>query len=609
MDDRKTAERFSKQAKVRILLLAIIIAVGLSAGVSRLFYLQAIKNNDLSRIAVRQHQKTVVLEPLRGTIYDRKGRILAVNLDVESVYAVPSEIENSHEAAKRLSRFLNEDWRVLEKKLKSDKGFVWIARKIDPNIAAKIKNENLEGIGFIKESKRFYPKKELLGHLIGFAGLDNKGLSGIEARYNEFLKGEEGFVVLERDARGAHIFPSSGYTPPVKGKDIVLTIDESIQYICERELDKAIQKTHAKRGIVIGMDPKTGEILAMAVKPSFNPNEFIKYAPGEWRNRIVSDPYEPGSTLKVFVASAALEDKVATPSEPMFFGEDKIDIDGEIIHDTVKEKGRLSFRDVIKRSSNVGAVRIGMRLGKERLYSHLKSFGFGEMTDIDISGESKGILRQTREWSKRSIGSVSLGQEIGVTPIQLITAFSSVANNGWMMKPYVVSEIRDEDRIEKKVYPEIKKRVISAETAAEMTRILTSVVEGGTGEKAAIEGYRVAGKTGTAQKIDSKTGLYSDKYFVSSFIGYAPAEDPQIVLLVVIDSPEGAGWGGSVAAPVFKSIAEDVLIYLNAPSTNEERVLMVNPVRKDVPSEIDPLTGQFSQSFIAAGFSNGVKRE
>lgn len=575
MLDKATSERSFKQAKVRILLLAIIIAIGLSAGISRLFYLQAFKNNDLSKIAVRQHQKTVALEPLRGTIYDRKGRVLAVNLDVESVYAVPSEIENTYEAARRLSKLLNEDFRVIERKLKSDKGFVWIARKLDPNISARIKNEDLEGIGFIKESKRFYPKKELFGQLIGFAGLDNTGLSGIEARYDEFLKGEDGFIILERDARGSHIFPSSGYKPPVKGRDIILTIDEGIQYICERELDKAIQKTRAKSGMIIGMDPKTGEMLAMAVKPSFNPNEFIKYAPEEWRNRIVSDPYEPGSTLKVIVASAALEDKVASPSEPMFFGEDKIDIDGEIIHDTVKEKGRLSFRDVIKRSSNVGAVRIGMRLGKERLYSHLKSFGFGERTDIDISGESKGILRQTREWSKRSIGTVSLGQEIGVTPIQLITAFSAVANNGWMMKPFVVSEIRDGDKIVRKVYPEIKKRVISAETAAEMTRILTSVVEGGTGERAAIEGYRVAGKTGTAQKIDPKTGLYSDKYFVSSFIGYAPAEDPQIALLVVIDSPEGIAWGGSIAAPVFKSVAEDVLLYMNAPSTNEERILMV----------------------------------
>ncbi|MFZ3063972.1 MAG: penicillin-binding protein 2 [Nitrospirota bacterium] len=575
MEDKRTSERSFKQAKVRILLLAILIAIGLSAGISRLFYLQAFKNNDLSKIAVRQHQKTVALEPLRGTIYDRKGRVLAVNLDVESVYAVPSEIENTYETARRLSKLLNEDFRVIERKLKSDKGFVWIARKLDPNISTRIKNEDLEGIGFIKESKRFYPKKELFGQLIGFAGLDNTGLSGIEARYDEFLKGEDGFVILERDARGSHIFPSSGYKPPVKGRDIILTIDEGIQYICERELDKAIQKTHAKSGMIIGMDPKTGEMLAMAVKPSFNPNEFIKYAPEEWRNRIVSDPYEPGSTLKVIVASAALEDKVASPSEPMFFGEDKIDIDGEIIHDTVKEKGRLSFRDVIKRSSNVGAVRIGMRLGKERLYSHLKSFGFGERTDIDISGESKGILRQTREWSKRSIGTVSLGQEIGVTPIQLITAFSAVANNGWMMKPFVVSEIRDGDKIVRKVYPEIKKRVISAETAAEMTRILTSVVEGGTGERAAIEGYRVAGKTGTAQKIDPKTGLYSDKYFISSFIGYAPAEDPQIVLLVVIDSPEGIAWGGSIAAPVFKSVAEDVLLYMNAPSTNEERSLMV----------------------------------
>lgn len=575
MEDKRTSEKSFKQAKVRILLLAILIAIGLSAGISRLFYLQAFKNNELSKIAVRQHQKTVALEPLRGTIYDRKGRVLAVNLDVESVYAVPSEIENTYEAARRLSKLLNEDFRVIERKLKSDKGFVWIARKLDPNISTRIKNEDLEGIGFIKESKRFYPKKELFGQLIGFAGLDNTGLSGIEARYDEFLKGEDGFIILERDARGSHIFPSSGYKPPVKGRDIILTIDEGIQYICERELDKAIQKTRAKSGMIIGMDPKTGEMLAMAIKPSFNPNEFIKYAPEEWRNRIVSDPYEPGSTLKVIVASAALEDKVASPSEPMFFGEDKIDIDGEIIHDTVKEKGRLSFRDVIKRSSNVGAVRIGMRLGKERLYSYLKSFGFGERTDIDISGESKGILRQTREWSKRSIGTVSLGQEIGVTPIQLITAFSAVANNGWMMKPFVVSEIRDGDKIVRKVYPEIKKRVISAETAAEMTRILTSVVEGGTGERAAIEGYRVAGKTGTAQKIDPKTGLYSDKYFVSSFIGYAPAEDPQIALLVVIDSPEGIAWGGSIAAPVFKSVAEDVLLYMNAPSTNEERIVMV----------------------------------
>lgn len=562
--------------RIRIIILAFIIGAGLTAGVLKLFYLQVLKNKEFSQKALRQHQRTVALDAQRGAIYDRNGRVLAVSLDVESIYAIPSEIDGVRETARRLARLLNEDARGLERKLREDRDFVWVNRRLNPDVVARIRNENIKGIGFIKESRRFYPKKDLLGHLIGFAGMDNTGLEGIEAKYDEFLKGEDGFIILEKDAKGRYIFPTSGYVPPVPGKDIVLTIDEVIQHICERELDKAIHKTQAKRGMVIGMDPKTGEMLAMAIRPSFNPNEFIRYSPNEWKNRIVSDLYEPGSTLKVIVASAALEEKAASPQEPMFFGEKEIDIDGEIIHDTVKEKGRLSFQDVIKRSSNVGAVRIGMRLGKERLYTYLRSFGFGEKTNIDLSGESKGLLRETRNWSKRSVGSISLGQEIGVTPIQLVTAFSAIANDGWLMKPYVVSGVMENGNITKKFYPEIEKRVISSETAAEMTRILIKVVgEGGTGERASIDGYRVAGKTGTAQKIDPKTGLYSDRFFISSFIGYAPAEDPRIVLLVVVDSPKGIAWGGSVAAPVFKDIAEDVLFYLNAPSSSEDRVLMV----------------------------------
>ena len=562
--------------RFRIIILAVLIAVGLASGVLKLFYLQVLKNKEFSQKAQRQHQRTVALEAQRGAIYDRNGRVLAVSLDVESIYAIPPEIDDIRETARRLSRLLNEDARGLERKLREDRDFVWVNRRLNPDVVAKVRNENIKGIGFIKESRRFYPKKELLGHLIGFAGMDNTGLEGIEAKYDKFLKGEDGFIILEKDAKGRYIFPTSGYVPPVPGRDIILTIDEVIQHICERELDKAIQKTQAKRGMIIGMDPKTGEILAMAIRPSFNPNEFIRYSPEGWKNRIVSDLYEPGSTLKVIVASAALEEKVASPHEPMFFGEKEIDIGGEIIHDTVREKGRLSFQDVIKRSSNVGAVRIGMRLGKDRLYTYLKSFGFGEKTNIDLSGESKGLLRETRNWSKRSIGSISLGQEIGVTPIQLVTAFSAIANDGWLMKPYVVSGVMENGDITKKFYPQIEKRVISSETAAEMTRILIKVVgEGGTGEKASIDGYRVAGKTGTAQKIDPKTGLYSDRFFISSFIGYAPAEDPRIVLLVVVDSPKGIAWGGSVAAPVFKNIAEDVLFYLNAPSSSEDRVFMV----------------------------------
>ncbi len=553
--------------------------------VMRLVFLQVVERSKLSARAERQQEQVVTLEAKRGTIFDRMGRELAVSVDVDSVYGIPSKIDDPRELAQRLSRILRQDPRKLERKLAGDKHFVWLSRKVDPTKAEKVKELGSAEIRLRPESRRFYPKKELAGPVLGFLGIDNQGLEGIERAYDQTLRGVNGWVLAEKDAMGRMVFPGGPglqFRMPKPGSDIVLTIDEVIQHIAEKELDAALASSRAKGGVCIVMNPQSGEVLALSVRtsghghPPFNPNEPQHFKPGEWRNRAVTDSFEPGSIFKPVLAAAALEERVIHPLERVDCSAGKIQIHDRVIKDA-HENGVLTFTDVIAESSNVGTIKVALRLGKDRFYKYITAFGFGRKTGVDMPGEIPGLLRDQRLWSGVSIGEIAIGQEIGVTPMQMAAAYSALANGGTLIKPYVVAEIIDRGGgAGTKFSPQPIGRVITEETCAKVNKILRRVIEAGTGQKAHPSGYTAAGKTGTAQKVDQRTGNYSKKEYVSSFVGYAPATSPKLVIVVMVDTPEGVIWGGSVAAPVFKAVAEQSLAYMQVPPDDEgSRMLLV----------------------------------
>jgi cell division protein FtsI (penicillin-binding protein 3) len=529
----------------------------------RLFSLHVLQAAELTLKADRQHQKTVALEGARGTVYDRHGKVLAINMDVPSVFGVPTSMEDPARAARALSPVLHVRAGEIEKKLKQDRSFVWLARKVDPEQGRQLDRMPLEGIGVVMEGRRFYPKGPLLSHVLGFAGIDGQGLEGLELRYESELHGEKRIVVLQRDALGRTVFPKGlREHPPTPGHSLMLTIDEVIQYVAERELDDAVSRTHAKAGTIIVMDPRTGAVLAMAMSPRFDPNAVSALAPERWRNRALTDAYEPGSTMKAIVAAAALEEKVMTP-DSMIYGENgQMRIAHTVIHDH-ERNGWMTFAQVIQKSSNIGAAKTGMALGEDRFYRYLKAFGFGQRTEIDLPGEVAGLLKGPREWGSRSGASIAMGQEIGVTPLQMVTAVAAIANGGVLLRPYVMADVRDaKGQIITHTTSQVRRRVISPDSARTLTGILEGAVSQGTGTHAAIHRYRVAGKTGTAQKIDPRTGTYSSSQFVGSFVGFVPAPNPRLAMIVVIDEPQGEAWGGTVAAPVFRRVGEQVLPYL-----------------------------------------------
>jgi cell division protein FtsI (penicillin-binding protein 3) len=513
------------------------------------------------------------------------GRELAVSLDVDSVYGIPSKIDNPRELAQRLSRILREDPRRIERKLAGDKHFVWLSRKVDPAKAARVKELDSEEVRLRSETRRFYPKKALAGPLLGFTGMDNEGLEGLERAYDKMLRGASGWVLAEKDAMGRMVFPGGPgfqFKMPKPGNDLILTLDEVIQHIAEKELDAALAKSHAKGGVCIVMNPQTGEVLALSVRsnghgrPAFNPNEPQHYKPAEWRNRAVTDTFEPGSIFKPFLAAAALEERVAHPLERFDCSAGKIQLADRVIKDA-HEHGVLTFADVIAQSSNVGTIKVALRLGKDRFYKYITAFGFGKKTGVDLPGEIPGLLKDSRLWSGVSIGAVAIGQEIGVTPLQMAAAYCALANGGTLMRPYIVSEIVDRGGGPgKKFKPQPVGRVVSEETCAKVNTMLRRVVDLGTGQQAKPAGFTAAGKTGTAQKIDQRTGGYSKKDYVSSFVGFAPAGAPRLVIVVMVDTPEGAIYGGTVAAPVFRAVAEQSLAYLQTPPDDVgSRMLLV----------------------------------
>jgi cell division protein FtsI (penicillin-binding protein 3) len=528
----------------------LVLLGGFGIVLFRLVTLQVLQAAELTEKADRQHQKTVSLEGARGTIVDRNGKVLAMNLEVPSVFGVPTDVDSPAKTARVLSPVLHVRVSELEQKLRQDRRFVWLARKLDPEQGRWFERTRIDGIGVVMEGRRFYPKGPLLSHLLGFAGMDGQGLEGIERRYESDLQGEKRVTVLQRDAKGRTVFSKGQQAEqsPASGHRLVLTIDEVIQYIVEKELDSAVARAQAKSGTMIVLDPHSGALLALAGSPRFDPNALSNLSPDRWRNRALTDAYEPGSTMKAILAAAAIEERVMKPDTLVFGEQGSMAIASTVIHDHEK-LGWLTFAQVIQKSSNIGAAKAGMALGDQRLHQYLQAFGFGARTEIDLPGEATGMLKNPKAWGRRTVASVSMGQEVGVTPMQMVTAIAAIANGGRLMKPYVVSEIRDaQDEVKRQILPQVRRRVISPETARAVTRILEGVVTEGTGGKAAINGFRVAGKTGTAQKIDPRTGAYSDSKFVSSFVGYVPADNPRLAMIVVIDEPQGVELLGCLVA-------------------------------------------------------------
>ena len=558
----------------RYILLHLLLA-GFGVILFRLVSLQVLQAAELTARADRQHQKSVTLEGARGTVTDRHGKVLAMNVEVPSIFGVPTSLDSPANAARSLSPVLHIRREEIEKKLRQDKHFVWLARKVEPEQGRRLEQLSIDGIGMVMEGRRFYPKGPLLAHVLGFVGMDGMGLEGLERRYESQLHGEKRLTILQRDALGRTVFPKDlREQVPATGQALTLTIDEVIQYIAEKELEEAVDHARAKSGTIIVMEPRTGAILAMAVSPRFDPNAVASLTADRWRNRALTDTYEPGSTMKVVVAAAALEERVMMPGSMLFGENGRMTIANTTIHDHEK-LGWMTFAQMIQKSSNIGAAKTGMLVGDQRLYRYLQAFGFGQRTDIDLPGEVSGLLKSPREWGRRSLASISMGQEVGVTPLQMITAVSAIANDGVLMKPYVVAEVRDQkgQRV-KEILPQVKRRVVSPATARTLTTIMEGVVTSGTGTKAAIPGFRVAGKTGTAQKVDPRTGTYSSALSIGSFVGFVPADAPRLAIIVVVDEPQGEAWGGVVAAPVFRRVGEQVLTYLGVPRDDQVKIAM-----------------------------------
>ena len=542
----------------------LFLFAGFAYSIGFLIFIQIFRADFLSRLALRQHEHSIVLEPRRGTIYDRNMRALAINLPVYSIYANARAMRQQHdedEAVEKLSGLLKIDARMIRAKLDKDKYFVWILRKVPQDIYLQIKALKLPGIGFIKESKRFYPNQTLASHLIGFAGLDNNGLDGLERDYDRYLKGQPGHAIILRDARSRELMFDKGYVPPQDGFSVVLTIDETIQYIAERALDRMYTKYNCKGASIIVMDPRTGEILAFANRPTYNLEEASRSNPESRTDRAIVFTYEPGSVFKIVTTSAALQEGVIREGDMINCEHGAYRVANHILHDH-EPLGTISFKQVIEQSSNIGTTKVAQRLGAVRVYNYAHHFRFGMKTGIDLPGEAAGILKPVSRWSKTSIGAVPIGQEVTVTPIQVMGAISAIANDGLYMRPFVVKCIKDsQGRIIFEHSPQILDRVISKMTAQRVKAILKGVVDEGTGTKAAIPGVAVAGKTGTAQKVVS--GLYSHSHFYATFAGFAPVANPRLAAVVVFDDPHPAYYGGTVSAPVFAEVVGNALKYLN----------------------------------------------
>jgi cell division protein FtsI (penicillin-binding protein 3) len=582
--DSMAAGSARNSTNVRLYLLAGLLLFWGGAICLRLVYLQIFRYGSFELRAQHQQQRTTEVSARRGIIYDRSGHELAMSISVDSVFAVPTEMPDLAGTVSLISRITHGDPRELLAKCQAARTFCWLARKADAETADRIRSLNLRGIYFQKESKRFYPKRELAAQVIGYVGTDDEGLSGIEREFDDKLHGKPGEMLVSVDARRKWF--GSVEKQPEPGQNVVLTIDQQIQYIAERELQTAMQQTHAEAGTVIVENPHTGEILALANQPTFNPNLTREITPAKLKNHAVSDVYEPGSTFKVVTISAALEEKLTTPQEVFDCQMGSIVINGMRIHDS-RPHGLLSVSDVLAESSDVGSIKIGMRLGDDRFYKYIRGFGFGLPTGIELPGETRGLTKPTNRWSRVSFAAISMGQEIGITPLQLVGLISTMANDGVWVAPRIVAATNAPQSTPQTIafHPVEQRRVISPLTAAQMRQMMQGVVLHGTGTKALLEGYSSAGKTGTAQKVDPATHAYSHSKYVASFGGFAPINNPVITVAVILDSAVGLHQGGQVSAPVFQRVAQQVLEYLHTPHDVElplnRQVLLASRQVKD----------------------------
>src|SRR6266571_3569902 len=568
----------------RTLIFAACLACAFLGILGRLTYLQVVKHDEYSRLAESQHAKTVALRPKRGPIVDRGGQVLAESSNAESLFALPHRIDDAQRLARDLAPILGESAADIARRLDPAKRFVWVKRKLSPPVAQAVRALNAPGLGFLEESLRLYPSRE-------------------------------------RDALGRHVTGAPiVLKASVPGQGVALTIDATLQYMAEKEVEAAWRRTRSKAAMAVMMDPRTGEILALAIRPTYNPNTFATATDEQRRNRAITDPFEPGSTFKVIMAAGALEEGVVRPTD-RFYGENgKTKIATAVIGDW-KPFGWLTFSEVLQNSSNVGSIKAGMQLGKERYYKYITGFGFGQPAGLGLPGESRGQLRPPPQWSALSLATMSIGQEISVTALQLVTAVAAIANGGRLMKPQIVRAVLDGQGREVRGFePKVIRQVISPETARELTTIMTAVVREGTGHNAAIQGYEVAGKTGTAQKMDPATRRYSHAPGILSFVGFAPVDDPRLAMIVLLDEPKNEKWGSEAAAPIFAAIGREALRHLNVPprGTMPVHLLRVEaespapgrmavPVRRvsldidpDVPAAMPALEGRSLRQAMAA---------
>lgn len=564
---RRTFKRNQRRLLIaKVLFLVVFLAVG-----GRAFQLQVLQGDKLMRLGQRQHLKEWIVLPKRGALIDRAGEPLALSMESQSVYVRPHRIQDADRVSQNLAQILNLRAAEVKQKVSSEKPFVWVKRQISSPEAEKIQALNLDGIGMFFEPNRHYPQGQLAGQLIGFVGRDSEGLEGLELKYNDFIRGETGSSVTERDALGRRVLVQGMeglQIPP--GSDVHLTLDTAIQNMAEKELEASIVKYRAKAGVAIVVEPHTGEVLALANYPSFDPNNYAKQTAEQRRNRAVTDSFEPGSTFKTILAATALEEGIVGKDDLFYCEMGKYPFAGRVIHDT-HPQGWLSFAKILQVSSNIGFTKVAEKVKRERYFKYIEKFGFGKVTGLDVPGEVPGLLRRAESWASIDLATHAFGQGISTTPMQLVMAYAAIANGGFLMRPFVTRRVISpggEVLVENQ--PHVVRRVISEKTAKLLASILKDVTnEGGTGTMANIEGFEVAGKTGTAQKADPAHGGYSKKR-VASFVGFVPANNPRLVALVLIDEPESQVYGGVVAAPVFRNLVQGALRRLAvAPQTTQ----------------------------------------
>ena len=572
--------------RIRFWLICLFFGLWVFAIAGRLFWLQVVEHKAYVDRASRQQQRTFEVAPRRGVLYDRNLRELAMTVQVDSIYADPAQIDEKKNAARVLAAIVHTDpadARTTEgeiaSRLAAGHNFAWIARRVRPEVAARVRALNMKGIFFQKEFQRFYPDNDIAAQVLGYVGVDDNGLGGIEQKFDEELHGSAGEMLTAMDAR-RQVLGSSEHEPE-PGRNMMLTIDENIQFMAEKALDHAMQRTQALNGTVVVQDSHTGQILALAIRPSYNPNDFRHTTPDRLRNHAVSDVYEPGSTFKLVTYSTAIDQKVASPDDMIDCQGGQITLAGRVIHDDKSDRGlgTVSVATALARSSDVAAVKLALKVGPDRFYDYIRAFGFGSRSGVELPGETRGLLAPVKRWGGSSIGSIAIGQEVAVTPVQLVTMVSTIANGGVYLPPHILFPGQLEPALQPPLaaqpfkagedlpasLPEGAHRVISTMAAAQMRKMMEGVVLFGTGKSAQLNGYSSGGKTGTAQKIDPATHKYSKVMHIASFAGFAPVNNPVISVAVIIDTPKGDYYGASVSAPVFSEVAQQVLEYLGVP--------------------------------------------